>query len=107
MANLAKIEAFVAQNEAVLLYFKNDACGPCRVLRPKVEALLQADFPKVKMMIVDSEQQPLLNGHYGVFSNPTLLVFFDGKEYLRKSKHISMGELKGEMQRLYQLAFDE
>lgn len=107
MANLAQVESFVAQNEAVLLYFKNDNCGPCQVLRPKVEELIQSEFPKMKMLVVDSQERPELNGHYAVFSNPTLLIFFDGKEYLRKSKYISITELQGEIARLYGMAFDK
>ena len=58
MANLAQVESFVAQNVAVLLYFKNDNCGPCQVLRPKVEELIQSEFPKMKMLVVDSQERP-------------------------------------------------
>ena len=106
MANLAQVETVIATNEAVLLYFKNDNCGPCQVLRPKVEELIQSEFPKMKMLIVDSQKHPELNGHYAVFSNPTLLIFFESKEYLRKSKYISITELQGEIARLYGMAFD-
>ena len=100
------IDQFIKDNPATLIYFKNDKCGPCQVLRPKVAELLEEDFPEMKMLIVDSVESPALSGHYQVFSNPTLIVFFDGKETIRKSKYVSLTELKDDIQRLYNILFD-
>lgn len=89
-----------------MLYFKNDQCGPCKVLRPKVQELIETKFPKLELIVVDSIQNPALSGEFQVFANPTLLVFFDGKEYIRKSKYVSIGELETEIGRLYAMMFD-
>lgn len=91
---------------AVMLYFKNDHCAPCIVLRPKVQELIKTEFPKMELIIVDSVQNPTLTGEYHVFANPTLLVFFEGKEYIRKSKYVSIPELQEEISRLYKMIFD-
>ena len=105
MAKQASIKEIIEQEAAVLVYFKNDSCGPCLALRPKVEELLREQFPEVKFMVVDSVENPQLNGEFQVFANPTLLVFFDGKEYIRKSKYVSIPELKAEIGRLYGMMF--
>ncbi len=89
-----------------MLYFKNDQCGPCKVLRPKVQELIETKFPKLELIVVDSIQNPALSGEFQVFANPTLLVFFDSKEYIRKSKYVSIGELETEIGRLYAMMFD-
>ena len=89
----------------MLVYFKNDHCGPCLALRPKVQELIESEFPRLKFIVVDSVQQPELNGEFQVFANPTLLVFFDGKEYIRKSKYVSIPELAAEIERLYRMMF--
>jgi len=95
----------VANTSGIVLYFKNDACGPCLALRPKVQGLIETDFPKMEFEIVDTAKEPLLSRDYNVFSNPTILVFFEGKEYIRKSKNIGIGELRKEIDRLYKMVF--
>ncbi|MBN2172903.1 MAG: thioredoxin family protein [Bacteroidales bacterium] len=89
----------------VLLYFFNDDCPPCISLRPKVETLVSEHFPKMKMVWVNSKTNPLLPAFYGVFANPTILVFFEGKEFKRFSKYVSVDELGNAIERYYSLAF--
>lgn len=106
MEEVKNLREEINKAEAVLVYFKNDNCAPCMVLRPKVEQLLQEQFPKVKFIIIDSVKNPEFNGEFQVFANPTLLVFFDGKEYIRKSKYVSIPELQAEIGRLYGMMFE-
>lgn len=101
-----ELEIIIREAQGVLVYFKNDFCGPCAALRPKVTDLIENNFPDMKMVIVDSFSNPSLAGQYNVFGNPTLLVFFEGQEYIRKSKYISMPELEGEIERYYKMVFD-
>ena len=93
----------VSNTKAIVLYFKNEQCPPCQVLRPKVEDLIRKEFPSMVFQVVDTVENPLLASTYHVFSNPTILVFFEGKEYIRKSKYIAISELEQEINRLYQL----
>ena len=101
-----ELEIKIKEAQGVLVYFKNDFCGPCAALRPKVTELIDKEFPKMEMEIVDSFTNPSLAGQYNVFGNPTLLVFFEGREYIRKSKYISMPELQGEIERYYNMVFE-
>jgi len=90
---------------AILIYFKNDNCAPCLVLRPKVKELMDESFPNIEMIVIDSVEQPEFAGEFQVYANPTLLVFFEGKEYIRKSKFVAIPELKAEISRLYEMMF--
>lgn len=101
-----ELEIKLNETQGVLVYFKNDFCGPCMALRPKVTDLMKEHFPEMEMVIVDSFTNPALAGEYNVFGNPTLLVFFEGREYIRKSKYISMPELQNEMERYYNMLFE-
>ena len=101
-----ELEIKIREAKGILVYFKNDFCGPCAALRPKVTELLSTQFSKMEMVIVDSFTNPSLAGQYNVFGNPTLLVFFEGREYIRKSKYISMPELQGEIERYYKMVFE-
>ncbi len=99
------IESLVADNTAVLLYFYNDNCAPCKILRPKVQDLIQDNFPNIKFRLINAEQFPATSAQYGVFASPTLLVFFEGKEYIRESKNISISELNDKIERFYTMIF--
>ena len=96
---------FIENNEAALLYFFNDNCEPCKVLRPKVIELVQTTFPHIKTGFIDSEHSPAMASGFNVFSNPTLIVFFEGKEYLRASKYVSIPQLRQDIDRIYSLMF--
>ena len=100
-----ELKAKVASTPGIVLYFKNDLCSPCLALRPKIEELIHSQFPKMEFLILDTVQQPLLSSEYNVFANPTILVFFEGREYIRKSKYIGTSELEQEIDRLYQMVF--
>lgn len=95
----------VNTSKGIVLYFKNDLCPPCLALRPKVETLIKNQFSKMDFVIVDTLKEPLLSNEFNVFSNPTILIFFEGKEYIRKSKNMSISELEFEINRLYQMIF--
>lgn len=100
-----EIESLVADNAAVLLYFYNDNCAPCKILRPKVQEMISTDFPEIEFRLINAEKYPATTASYGVFASPTLLVFFEGKEYIRESKNISISELHDKIERIYRMIF--
>ncbi len=95
----------ITANDAAILYFYNDHCAPCISLRPKVKELVDNQFPKIKLFFVNSEKYPDIPAGFQVFSNPTLLLFFDGREYRRESKYISIPQLAEEISRPYEMLF--
>ncbi|HPE57103.1 MAG TPA: thioredoxin family protein [Bacteroidales bacterium] len=103
--NAATVSQLISEEVGVLLYFYNDDCAPCISLRPKVEELMQKRFPKMKVLWVNSKTTPEIPASYSVFANPTILVFFDGKEFKRFSKYVSVNELEASIERYYSLAF--
>ena len=102
---LTSLQLEVQKELGVVVYFYNDDCAPCISLRPKVEQLVNDEFPKMKMLWVNSKDQPTIPINYSVFANPTILLFFDGKETKRFSKYVSVGELENAIDRYYTLIF--
>lgn len=90
---------------AVLAYFSTDVCNVCKVLKPKVDELIRADFPEIKLLYIKSDQLPEVAAQNQVFAAPTILVFFTGREYIRKSRNIGISELKNEIERPYSMMF--
>jgi thioredoxin 1 len=99
------IEKLTSEKIAVLLYFYNDNCAPCKVLRPKVQAMAVTDFPEIEFRLINAEQFPATSAQFGVFASPTILAFFEGKEYIRESKNISISELHDKIERIYNMIF--
>ncbi|MCK9269687.1 MAG: thioredoxin family protein [Bacteroidales bacterium] len=90
---------------AYIIYFYSDRCAPCVTLRPKIQKMTDEEFPKITLSFVNSEYHPDIAAHYGVFANPAIIVFFEGREYRRYSKYISVGQLSGEIERVYRMLF--
>jgi len=89
----------------VIAYFYNDDCPPCISLRPKVDKLVNENFPNMKVVWINSKNTPQIPAAYQIFANPTILLFFDGKETRRFSKYVSIIELEESIERYYKLAF--
>lgn len=102
---LIDIQNYTKENQAVLLYFYNDSCAPCKVLRPKVQELVESRFPEMKFILINAEQFPATASSYGVFASPTIIAFFEAKEYIRESKNISISELDDKISRIYNMIF--
>jgi thiol-disulfide isomerase/thioredoxin len=102
---IIEIQNAIIDNQALMLYFYNDSCAPCKVLRPKVQELVKIEFPQMDFLFINAEQYLATAAEYGVFASPTILVFFEAKEYIRESKNISISELHDKIERIYNMVF--
>ena len=95
------------EEPALLAYFSTDACSVCKVLKPKVAELVQTEFPKIKLAYIQSDVLPDVAAQNQVFAAPTILLFFDGRETIRKSRNIGISELQHEIKRPYSMIFSQ
>jgi thioredoxin-like negative regulator of GroEL len=106
ITSIAEFERIRSENEAILVYFSTEACTVCKVLKPKVAEMAETNFPKMKLFFAGSDQLPELAAQNRVFAVPTILIFFDGRETIRKSRTFGIDELKSEISRPYAMIFD-
>jgi thioredoxin 1 len=104
--SIQEFEQALAENDAVLAYFSTEICSVCKVLKPKVAEMIANEFPKIKMLFVESNKLPELAAQNRVFAATTVVVFFAGRETIRKSRAFGIDELKTEIQRTYSILFD-
>lgn len=97
----------ILDNKGILIYFSTLKCSLSEALEPKIFDLIQSNFPKMVFYFVDINKFPELAAHFSVFVEPSLLVFFEGKESIRKSRAIGIEELSSSIARLYKLIFEE
>jgi len=103
MNTIENIQLSIKENLAVMVYFSAPTCNVCHALKPKLMQALDSNFKEFKVESVDISVEEDIAPHFDVFAIPTVLVFLDGKEFLRKSRHMSVDEVIREIKRPYDI----
>jgi len=86
-----------------MVYFSAPTCNVCHALKPKLLEALDENFSEFKVESVDISIDEDIAPHFGIFTIPTVLIFLDSKEFVRKSRNMSVNELMKEIQRPYEI----
>jgi len=81
-------------SEPVLVDFWAVWCGPCKMVAPIVEKIAQAYKGRLKVVKLDTDENPNVAAQYDVSGIPTLILFKDGEPVDRivgyvPEKHLS------------------
>ncbi|MGE5382629.1 MAG: thioredoxin family protein [Omnitrophica WOR_2 bacterium] len=95
----------IEKSKGLVVYFYNDSCAPCIALRPKIKRMIDEDFNAMELLFVNSIVFPELSASFKVFSSPTIIIFFEGKENFRVSKFVSIADLSNRIDRYYKILF--
>jgi len=77
-------------------------CAPCDLMGPILESLAREFADQAAFVKLDAEEDPTLARRLGISSVPTLLVFRDGQEIIRKVGACSNEELRALLRRVLQ-----
>ena len=102
---LEAIRTAIEQKPAVALYFSAPTCNVCHALKPKLMTAFEKHFKEMEIISVDVSEDQATAAHFSVFAIPTLIVFLDGREFVRKTRHMSVDEVVGEIKRPYEIMF--
>ncbi len=98
-----EVEQIIKENMAVMVYFSAPTCNVCHALKPKLFEAIQTNFKEFKIVDIDISVDEDVAPHFGVFAIPTVLIFLDGREFIRKTRHMSVDEVVREIQRPYEI----
>ena len=96
-------EALIRTEPLVVLYFSGADCGVCQALWPKLEQLLEGEFPRVVRRKVDAGQERELAAQRQVFAIPSLLLYIDGREANRFTRSFSIAQVREALARPYEI----
>ena len=74
-----EINLILKEEAAVLLYFSGVGCGVCQVLQPKIKKAFTDNYPLIEQYYLDIQEHKDIAISFGVFTMPTILVFFRWK----------------------------
>lgn len=103
MQTIESIEQHIKNHPAVMLYFSAPTCNVCHALKPKLLEAFDTNFDAFEIISIDISETPQIAAHYSVFAIPTLIVFMDGREFLRKSRHMSVADVVEAVRRPYDI----
>lgn len=105
LQSVDEVNEFIQNHKLTLLYITMPQCSVCHGLRPQIQELIQ-DYPKIKMNEVDANQVEQVRGQFSVFTAPVLILFVNGKEYLREARIVHTQLLDQKISRIYKKVVD-
>lgn len=103
--SISRFNELVRSKPAMLTYLSTKECNVCKSLRPKIEKMITEQFSEMEFHYVDCDDEKELAAQLSVFTVPTILIFFDGRESIRKSRFVGVEELRSEISRIYEMMF--
>ena len=84
----------------VLVDFWAVWCGPCKMIAPIVEELSKEYDGKVKVVKLNTDENPEVSGRYQIMGIPTLMFFKDGKVVDKLVGALPKGQIKDKIDTL-------
>ena len=99
--SIKDVDTFISENKVAFLYITMPNCSVCHGLLPQIEAMF-TQFPKIATRQVDAAEVQEIAGRFEIFTAPVLLLFVEGKEYIREARIVQTAKLEEKITRLYE-----
>lgn len=105
LQSIAEIETLIETNQLSFLYITMPNCSVCHGLMPQVEKMM-TKYPKIALGHIDADEVKEVAGKFSVFTVPVLLLFIDGKEYIREARIVHLDLLDEKIDHIYKNVVD-
>ncbi|MYL43298.1 thioredoxin family protein [Virgibacillus salexigens] len=94
------INSFIEEHELAFLFISREGCSVCHSLLPQVQQLL-TDYPQITAGHIRAELVEEVASRFSIFTVPVLLLFVNGKEYIREARIVHLDLLEAKIKRIY------
>lgn len=98
--SIDSIEEFIHSSTITFLYISRPDCSVCHGLKPQVIELMK-EFPEIALGHINAAEVEEIAGHFSIFTVPVLLLFVEGKEYIREARIVHMDLFREKIAKLY------
>lgn len=100
LRTLIEIDTFLEEQQLAFLFISRPNCGICQALLPQVKEVMQ-DYPEIKLGYINADNVEEVAGRFSIFTIPVLLLFLEGKEYVREARIVHMDLFKEKIDKIY------
>lgn len=98
-----EFKTLLNEQDLVMVYFSRLWCGVCHAMKPQVEKLMQG-YPDISLVEVNLDDTPDLAAQNTIFSVPALVLFYQGKEFMRQAGYLKLDQVERILNRFNELA---
>ncbi|WP_163969337.1 thioredoxin family protein [Oceanobacillus halotolerans] len=101
MKSIDDIESFINKHTLAFLYITRPNCSVCHGLKPQVLQLMEK-YPEIQLGSIDTLEVEEVAGYFSIFTVPVLLLFVEGKEYVREARIVHMDLYEEKLDNIYE-----
>ncbi|MGC9386872.1 MAG: thioredoxin family protein, partial [Hydrogenovibrio sp.] len=96
ITTLEQLDDLKRTETALLVLFGGRDCSVCHAIKPKLLERVESSYPAMKMVYVDCHEVTDICSQNGVFTLPTLQVFFTGQRFIEEVRSFSLQKVMQE-----------
>jgi thioredoxin 1 len=90
---MASFNQLIDQKIPVLVDFKADWCGPCKMMTPILKEVKKQLKDSVAIIKIDVDKNPAVAAKYQIKGVPTLMIFKESKQVWKQSGVVQANQL--------------
>lgn len=102
--SIDEIVNFLDKNQLSLLYVSRPECTVCHAILPKLLLILD-NYPKIQIGHINANEVEQVAERFLIFAVPTIMVFIEGKEYLRTDRFVRFESFSQQINNMYHFLF--
>ncbi|UOQ86444.1 thioredoxin family protein [Gracilibacillus salinarum] len=99
LKNEQDINHFLQNEDLFFLYISKYNCSVCHSLLPQLEPIMER-YPRIVSRQVIVDEIPALASKFSIFTAPVLLLFVNGKEYLREARFVHLDQFQSKLDKV-------